>query len=76
MKALTAAEQRIYDVLADGQPHPMTSLLPCLQDDLGEEVTVRMHISNLRDKISSNGLNVMFFQGRYHLVRMLNHNHE
>lgn len=62
---LRPTEQRIYDVLADGNPHSGEDLLLLLfpealvKPDPSFKATLHVHISNLRKAISAEGLDVV-----------------
>lgn len=76
---LRPTEQRILDLLSDGQRHTREEIKGLLDDELADMVTVRIHVSNLRKKIAAKGENVVVSRQtvdgkvvtRYQLMRVL-----
>ncbi len=58
MLHLTPTEQRIYDIIADGEPHRLRELVPCLQDSQATIKNVRAHLYNLKAKLRREGRDI------------------
>lgn len=70
----TKTEECIWSVLADGLPHTRDELRRCLPDDLGANVNLQVHISNIRRKLPAHELIVCEVGNhpiRYRRVRMI-----
>lgn len=73
---LTPTHQRMYAVLADGEPHTRQDLQVCLWDDLSEPRTVNRHISTMRDALKARSEGIVTRREHngvitYQLVRLL-----
>lgn len=72
---LTATEQCILTVLADGLRHSRDDLRACLWDELAATSSVKAHICNLRRKLRPAGRDVVceyrYGTFGYRLVRLL-----
>lgn len=64
-------EQRIADILSDGQPHPLESLLPCLGDPLGKIISLYPHFTRMRSKLRPHGYDLISQNGSYRWMRNL-----
>lgn len=75
MEKLTPTQQRIYDYLSDGLPHPRKELQTCLADELSSLSALRFHLSLLRKKIAHKGEDVICeiraYRISYRLVKLL-----
>lgn len=72
---LTPTQRRLFDVLADGQPHTLQELHQCL-DHLTGVRTVSVHLTAMRKVLRPAGLDVFSrtvrgHEATYHLVRLL-----
>lgn len=72
---LSKTEQRLFDLLADGQPHPRKDMIRAVDpDSLVEWKTVHVHVSNIRVKIKAAGLDILArdlgLTTKYQLVRV------
>lgn len=74
----TPTEQKIMDLLSDGQAHSRREIHACLPDDLGLLSNIKPHIGNLRKKLPKDqailceiGRNRKIF---YRLVSLLSNN--
>lgn len=68
-KPYTPTEKRIMDLLSDGMAHPVPIILErCFEDELTTASSLRVHITNLRDKIP-NGYDIVSRNGSYRLIR-------
>lgn len=47
----TPVERRILKKLSDGQPHLVTDMMFCLNDELGAKSNLSEHIGNIRKKL-------------------------
>jgi DNA-binding response OmpR family regulator len=68
----TPTEQKIIDLLNDGQRHLMAEMKLCLWD--GDETAVYTHVGNLRRKLRPKGLDIVCEQNpktTYRLMRQL-----
>ena len=68
---LSPTQQRIMDVLSDGEEHPFEDLLPVLDDGQGSEELLRTHLKDIRKRIGPQGLDVVCRRGKYRLVRFI-----
>lgn len=50
---LTPIEQRMFNILSDGNDHTREELYACLSDDMALLAAIRPHLSNLRKKLPS-----------------------
>lgn len=75
MALFSAIEQKIIDILSDGQRHTREELHSCLYDDQGSFNNIQAHISNIRKKIRLRGedINCVIYSGGiyYQHVRLL-----
>lgn len=55
----TPTQQRMVDVLSDGQPHRREELHACLVDELGAVENIRVHLSALRAKLRPLGEDIL-----------------
>lgn len=55
----TPTEQRMLDLLGDGQPHRREELHACLYDDLSVCSNIQPHLSRIRRKIRPRGLEIV-----------------
>lgn len=60
---MTATQQRIYNMLLDGQGHTVDELFTCLDDELAQRSTVATHICYMRRKLPPGLVIVMITQG-------------
>lgn len=67
---MTPTEQRILSML-EARPCTAADLHRCLPDELTSVAAVKMHVSNLRKRLSLRGGDVVCRSGTYILVRML-----
>ena len=71
----TPTQQRIVDVLQDGQPHHRNELFQCLNDDLTTYTTLKVHLCNIRKVLRPLGQDVICElsgqQVYYRLARLL-----
>lgn len=75
MKQLTPTQQKIYDLLADGNLHSREEVQRCLWDELSPLSAIPKHISMLREILNPGGLDISYSGrngGGYRMVRMLN----
>jgi DNA-binding response OmpR family regulator len=56
---LTPTERRLYEHLADGEPHHRTELMKLLNDELTTETTLFVHLYKLRLKLKTIGEDVI-----------------
>lgn len=58
---LTPIERRLYEALADGEPHKPEELYCHLDDDLAEQprASLQFHLCNLRRKVGAIGETVI-----------------
>jgi len=54
-KAFTETEQKMLDVLADGEPHTYKELQGCLYDEQGTYRNVARHMSRIRKRLKKKG---------------------
>lgn len=70
---LTPTQQRIWDVLKDGQPHTKDELVACINDELSPRNTIHVHLTYLRRKLPPGMLLVAITRGTgktaYRLMR-------
>ena len=59
MSQYTVTEQKILDVLSDGQPHSQEELHACLWDDQGSLANIRPHITHIRQKLRPLGQDII-----------------
>lgn len=77
IQGLTAVQNRMYEVLADGLIHSKAELFACLDDPDGNVSTIFAHISTMRPVLNRRGEHVEMIppvKGRktgYRLVRLL-----
>jgi len=76
MPLYTRTEKRLMDVLSDGMPHHKEELWACIDDELSGENTLRVHMTNLRNKLRPAGMDVLLDRCgncayRYRLVRLI-----
>lgn len=73
----TKTEQRIIAILADGEPHARKELIVCLNDELASFGALKVHLSNIRKKLKTQGEDIVFVASYkcwgYRQVRFLNH---
>lgn len=69
---LTPTERRIHDTLCDMRGHSVDDLMLCLNDDMAEVNTVRVHICRIRKKLPP-GFDIIYSQRTesYCMVRMV-----
>lgn len=68
---LTPTEQRIFELLKDGETHTVDEIRSrCLPDDMASDAAVGMHVTSLRRKLEQKRLSVTS-AGGYRLVRMI-----
>ena len=72
--ALTPTEQRLIDLLADGNVHSQQDMLGCLSDELASVDALNTHLCRLRGKIRLRAMDVATFQQpcAYQLRRIIN----
>lgn len=51
----TPTQQKIIDILSDGQRHTAQELFDCLPDELGYIDNLTQHISNIRNRLKPIG---------------------
>ena len=51
MSSYTPTQQRILDLLSDGQPHPREELLECIDDELSNPHNLPNHLCLLRKRL-------------------------
>lgn len=51
--SFTPTEQRIIDLLSDGQPHHRSELMGCLSDDLAKDGNFGAHLTAIRKKLGT-----------------------
>lgn len=81
MVRFTPTQQRIMDLLSDGQPHGRTELHGCLRDSLSEVQTIENHISHLRKVLRPRGEDIICvrriaIENSYQLVRLFHSTHD
>ncbi len=66
----TNVEQRILEVLADGERHHNKQLQDCLDDEYGEgkAKTIRVHMAHIRKKLRRKGHDIVcvFYYGKWY----------
>jgi hypothetical protein len=71
---LTPTQQRVLELLADGEPHEPREIRTLLPEDLGPLVNVRQHLSRLRRRLRPVGQDIRFerlgLQVAYRLVSL------
>jgi hypothetical protein len=55
----TPTEQRIWNVLRDGMAHHETELRSCLDDEMGCQSLLSVHLAYMRRKLKSSHLNIV-----------------
>lgn len=55
----TPTEQRIIDVLADGEAHPRSELMACIEDEMALPSALALHLVNIRKKLRPLGQTVL-----------------
>lgn len=68
----TPTEQRIINMLSDGQSHTTAELKTCLDDELASASAVRFHISNIRQRLRPKGEDIVYVM---HFQRKLAYRH-
>lgn len=58
--ALTPTQLRIMLVLQDGHPHIASELMGCLNDDLADRDVLHSHLYQLRKKLKTINLTVLY----------------
>lgn len=74
MDSITPVQQKMFNLLRDGQPHSLEEFKALLWDDqaLDPISAIRMHLSKLRSYLEKHkGLSVLNGQGTYRLVRLI-----
>ena len=77
--SLTKTQRRLMNILEDGLYHDRSELFNCLNDELTELITLRVHIHNIRKKIRPLGQDIScesVYEAskrtcRYRLVRLV-----
>lgn len=76
MPHFTPTQEKILDILSDGDRHTKHELFECLHDELGLIDNVFIHISNIRNKLRPIGEYIVceVDRGRnyYRHVRLIN----
>jgi DNA-binding CsgD family transcriptional regulator len=71
----TPTQRRMLAILGDGNAHPETQLMKCLNDDLTGIATLRVHITKLREKLRANCETVVIYSNDgvnyYQIHRMI-----
>lgn len=70
---LTPTEQRIYNLLRDGEEHGYSELFACLSDDMAGITAVQFHLSKLRSKLPPGDLIVCVYKGHSKAYRYVGH---
>lgn len=77
MVRLRPTEQRIFDLLKDGMAHSHDDMIAMLDpDELMDKRTLAQHVKTLRDKIGTQGLDVVSRNGSYRLARFTGYDDE
>ena len=73
-KQITPTQQRILNVLNDGDTHTREELFECLEDDLAGKSAVQCQVSRLRSILKPQGLIIdCVYRSRRWLYRMSRH---
>jgi hypothetical protein len=67
----TPIEQKIFDLLRDGETHHRSQLLELLDNEMAIYQNLFNHITNIRRKIQPNGLDLLCRRSNYRLVRFI-----
>lgn len=59
MPTFTPTQQKIVDLLSDGERHAYGEVKKCLWDELSEDITIHIHVSNIRKKLIPIGENII-----------------
>jgi hypothetical protein len=74
-RQFTETQQRIADLLADGQRHSFDEVKETIPDPLTSDITVRVHVFNIRKILEPQGQSIIceFYRRRYYYrwVRLL-----
>jgi hypothetical protein len=68
---LTPTQQRVLELLADGEPHEPRELRALLLEDLGPLANVRQHLYHLRRKLRPEGQDIRFERLGLHVAYRL-----
>jgi hypothetical protein len=76
----TPTQQKIMDILQDGEPHKRSRLMECIPDELSSDTQLRHHMKLIRDRLRPYGQTVLCqFMNRglyYRWVRILGNPNE
>ena len=73
-KQITPTQQRILNVLKDGDTHTREELFECIEDDLSGKSAVQSQVSRLRKIIEPQGLIIdCVYRNRRWLYRLSRH---
>ncbi len=80
MPNFTPTQQRIYNVLRDGQMHPQSEILKCLSDPLAQVSNIHAFVCQMRKQLAYAGQDIVVRKvngvQQYYLVRLMGSSNE